>query len=955
MVTVLVFGVMLSLQRLFSAEAPAYELDLQPDQYRDEQVAGRTELSFTKDQQWDDLDPSLLMEKSDKQENSVAHGEAEQILRGILKSMRVDTSMHNERQQMMASTASTTRQIPRVAVVISTEIVRDERVQVISRYLASLMREASLPFSLFQSSAAESQTSPFELRVVAVSQSPTLARNFFKGFLYNLGFNAVRAWATHVLFLDPSVLPLSIEALDPHKYDRFSAKQRREQNANYLAVIRSASCVSGFNWTRIGGRESDTSFGAVFGSVHAFERTAPFPNCQAHRKLRPELSVLEREFMKRMNESKVHFVDLPCYAGGAFYSLLSRRAAKQAESVFLKPPLSCWLDYRSASVLAPTTTQAMASSAGGVRIAAVTDALSHLELVVEFETSSLDQGTGDDDAISFQEDAGFNEQAWSSKEEENIEAKTLERSLELDDIALQFFLAPHEQQDSMIEFLGAMVASGSERRCLMASPGSENPPAVRSPTSNRERKLHPRSKSRIGLKFNSEDMVVTLEPCAQVFQDSPSMRWRKRPVKVPSSLHSDLMFQLEWLDLATTRTDFSDQNPTSNYSNRKVEPKQSENLALCLSAGKDSSKHFMGLHLSPCHTVQSDIVGSENQLWRHSGLAQIRLLSTYRSQAWCLAVESTSIEPRDDDADVRAIVGVSPCLDHLDLSSFDPLRTRQDFTALDTLRNIKEKNGPASVGDTRELRVVAGLTNDMRIEAEVFARYMDSLLRQQCVPNFEILLVHQTDGQPLNRGALNNAAFREMCPGSAKGNCAPVWDDISFAFHDLRWLPMAGVSYLAESAQSDAEALPSTLVSNRGTRVADPRFTGLAMLFSSAHSYLKVNGYANDHWGTGFEDRDLLPRLMQAGLTKHGIPARRDPEAGIFYELYHPHVLSMPPELSAGDILALERTSRARLEIALRDKEAFKQNGLNSVSYRVLNLSKHTFCTKLQLQLSRKG
>jgi hypothetical protein len=138
---------------------------------------------------------------------------------------------------------------------------------------------------------------------------------------------------------------------------------------------------------------------------------------------------------------------------------------------------------------------------------------------------------------------------------------------------------------------------------------------------------------------------------------------------------------------------------------------------------------------------------------------------------------------------------------------------------------------------------------------------------------YRVLVVEQEPGLPFNRGALKNIGFLLSCDSS---------DYI--CFHDVDYLPM-WADYSSVEAPTPivwygAESTPvAPGRSNRAVNHVKDEYFGGAVLFPN-EAFGRIDGYATDYWGWGFEDSDLRNRLIAAGIPH----SRR---LGTFLPLHH--------------------------------------------------------------------
>lgn len=146
----------------------------------------------------------------------------------------------------------------------------------------------------------------------------------------------------------------------------------------------------------------------------------------------------------------------------------------------------------------------------------------------------------------------------------------------------------------------------------------------------------------------------------------------------------------------------------------------------------------------------------------------------------------------------------------------------------------------------KKLSVVVPYRN-RELHLKKFVPSMEGYLKDEGIP-FHIFIVHQTDTRDFNRAKLLNVGFKE----------SELFD--YFAFHDVDMLPVdsdygfpEGPTHLATEAEQFGYKLPY-----------DGYFGGVT-LFDKG-SFQKINGYANEYWGWGAEDDDILLRCRILGV-----------------------------------------------------------------------------------------
>jgi hypothetical protein len=139
---------------------------------------------------------------------------------------------------------------------------------------------------------------------------------------------------------------------------------------------------------------------------------------------------------------------------------------------------------------------------------------------------------------------------------------------------------------------------------------------------------------------------------------------------------------------------------------------------------------------------------------------------------------------------------------------------------------------------------------------------------------YHVLVVEQENGLPFNRGALNNIGFML---GRDESDYT--------AFHDVDYLPIwadySFVDTLTPLVWFGADVRP--IVPGQPERLRhdlNTFFGGVVLVPNS--DFERVNGFANQYWGWGYEDCDLVDRFTASGFT----PGRR---RGTFKALDHVH------------------------------------------------------------------
>jgi len=116
-----------------------------------------------------------------------------------------------------------------------------------------------------------------------------------------------------------------------------------------------------------------------------------------------------------------------------------------------------------------------------------------------------------------------------------------------------------------------------------------------------------------------------------------------------------------------------------------------------------------------------------------------------------------------------------------------------------------------------------------------------------------ILVVEQPPGLPFNRGLMRNVGFQIL------------QDEIDYiCFHDIDYLPIwADYGYPDAPSMLIWHGLEMELFSRFRQRPSD--YFAAVTLIRNEH-FAAANGFSNDYWGWGHEDRDLKLRFEAIGL-----------------------------------------------------------------------------------------
>ena len=181
-----------------------------------------------------------------------------------------------------------------------------------------------------------------------------------------------------------------------------------------------------------------------------------------------------------------------------------------------------------------------------------------------------------------------------------------------------------------------------------------------------------------------------------------------------------------------------------------------------------------------------------------------------------------------------------------------------------------------------------------------FIPHMEKQLADDGI-DYEIFVVEQFDDKPFNRAKLLNIGFKE----------SEGFD--YFAFHDVDMLPLD-----SDYSYPDGPTHLASEVEQFGWGLPYEGYFGGVTLFDK-ESFIKINGYANEYWGWGAEDDDVLRRCILNEIETYRKECR-------YMSLNHDRKIQ--PELYTENISKLSIFQNSREALKLSQSE-----GLNNLEY----------------------
>ncbi|KAK5981785.1 N-acetyllactosaminide 3-alpha-galactosyltransferase [Trichostrongylus colubriformis] len=242
-----------------------------------------------------------------------------------------------------------------------------------------------------------------------------------------------------------------------------------------------------------------------------------------------------------------------------------------------------------------------------------------------------------------------------------------------------------------------------------------------------------------------------------------------------------------------------------------------------------------------------------------------------------------------------------------------PIRVWMDaptFSSLEKLYPYVEKGGHGQPKECRSRHRVAIVVpyRDRESHLRIMLHNLHSLLTKQQL-DYAIIVVEQVANQTFNRAKLMNVGFTE-------GLKLYPWQ--CFIFHDVDLLP------------EDDRNLYSCPTLPRHMSVAVDKFNyqlpysaifgGISAM--TVEQLQSINGFSNRYWGWGGEDDDLAERVSTVGYKIARYPA----EIARYKMIKHAHEAKSNP------------VNSCRYKLMARTKKDWKNDGLNSLKYRVIKV-----------------
>ncbi|KAG7517265.1 hypothetical protein JOB18_003061 [Solea senegalensis] len=257
-----------------------------------------------------------------------------------------------------------------------------------------------------------------------------------------------------------------------------------------------------------------------------------------------------------------------------------------------------------------------------------------------------------------------------------------------------------------------------------------------------------------------------------------------------------------------------------------------------------------------------------------------------------------------------------------------PLRV--EFNVPVSLDQIKRDNGDVRLGgrfkprDCEAQQKVAVIIPFRKRDEHLkyWLHYLHPVLQRQQL-DYGIYVINQDGDEIFNRAKLLNVGYTEALK---------EYEYECFVFSDVDLIPMDDRN--TYRCFSQPRHL-SVSMDKFGFRLPYYQYFG-GVSSMSKEQYMKINGFPNNYWGWGGEDDDIYNRLVSRGMSI----SRPSGEVGKCRMIRHKRDDKNEPNPQRFDRIAHTR-------------ETMLKDGINSLSYRVVNTEKFELFTKITVDVGK--
>uniref|UniRef100_A0A8C5EGC9 Beta-1,4-galactosyltransferase n=1 Tax=Gouania willdenowi TaxID=441366 RepID=A0A8C5EGC9_GOUWI len=213
---------------------------------------------------------------------------------------------------------------------------------------------------------------------------------------------------------------------------------------------------------------------------------------------------------------------------------------------------------------------------------------------------------------------------------------------------------------------------------------------------------------------------------------------------------------------------------------------------------------------------------------------------------------------------------------------------------------------------------------DREHHLKVLLYFLHPFLQRQQL-NYGFYVIHQAGNYTFNRAKLMNVGFREAMKEED-------WDCLFF--HDVDLIPEDDRNtYMCDTNPKHA----AIAMDKFGYKLPYKMYFGGVSALSPLH-YLKMNGFPNNYWGWGGEDDDIGVRVSLAGMSI----SRPSLKVGRYKMIKH--------KLDKGNDV-----NPKRFNMLAKTRQTWKQDGMNTVEYRVISREYHPLYTNITVDIGTEA
>jgi len=208
-------------------------------------------------------------------------------------------------------------------------------------------------------------------------------------------------------------------------------------------------------------------------------------------------------------------------------------------------------------------------------------------------------------------------------------------------------------------------------------------------------------------------------------------------------------------------------------------------------------------------------------------------------------------------------------------------------------------------------------------------------LLKEGLKDFLVLVVEQDDAKPFNRGALLNIGFKELGEHSNY-----------IITHDVDFYPSLKTIKSLYTAEVKEYSILGIYTSSWGTLAPIIKLT--------TTSYSSLNGFPNDFWGWGVEDKAIKNRAetLNFSITTN-LLSNKDKHTDVHndnFSLRHDnHVRETTPDYQSRSNFEFSTFSTLSIEEKFKH---MKKSGLNDLSYEITYNHKENYFQHLKAKIS---